>query len=92
VRLLPISIGSIFKAGTLPHGGHKDPFDRLIAAQCLRHDLTLVSSDNAFDAMVCGESGEAIAVGEFVLRRASRPSYTFVFSAHLARIAWQCYN
>jgi PIN domain nuclease of toxin-antitoxin system len=50
VRLLPISIGSIFKAGTLPKGQHQDPFDRLIAAQCLRHDLTLLSSDRAFDA------------------------------------------
>ena len=50
VRLLPISIGSIFMAGTLPQGQHKDPFDRLIAAQCLRYDLTLVSSDKAFDA------------------------------------------
>ncbi len=29
---------------------HKDPFDRLIAAQCLRLDLTVVSVDAAFDA------------------------------------------
>jgi PIN domain nuclease of toxin-antitoxin system len=50
VRLLPISMGSIFVAGALPQGAHKDPFDRLIAAQCLRHDLTLVSIDTAFDA------------------------------------------
>jgi PIN domain nuclease of toxin-antitoxin system len=48
VRLLPISIGSIFHAGQLP-AHHKDPFDRLIAAQCLRHDLTLISIDQAFD-------------------------------------------
>jgi PIN domain nuclease of toxin-antitoxin system len=48
IRLLPISIGSIFLAGALPPH-HKDPFDRLIAAQCLRHDLTLVSIDTAFD-------------------------------------------
>jgi PIN domain nuclease of toxin-antitoxin system len=48
VRLLPISIGSIFLAGSLP-AHHKDPFDRLIAAQCLRHDLTLISIDTAFD-------------------------------------------
>jgi PIN domain nuclease of toxin-antitoxin system len=50
VRLLPISMGSIFVAGSLPQGAHKDPFDRLIAAQCLRHDLTLVSIDTALDA------------------------------------------
>ena len=27
----------------------RSPFDRLIAAQCLRYDLTLVSIDEAFD-------------------------------------------
>jgi PIN domain nuclease of toxin-antitoxin system len=49
IRLMPISIGSIFRVGQLPLH-HKDPFDRLIAAQCLRHDLTLISIDQAFDA------------------------------------------
>jgi PIN domain nuclease of toxin-antitoxin system len=28
---------------------HRDPFDRLLAAQCLCDDLTLVSRDSAFD-------------------------------------------
>jgi len=28
----------------------QDPFDRLIAAQCLQYDLTLVSVDEQFDA------------------------------------------
>jgi PIN domain nuclease of toxin-antitoxin system len=49
IRLLPISIGSIFYTGQLP-AHHKDPFDRLIAAQCLRHSLTLISVDTIFDA------------------------------------------
>lgn len=49
IRLLPISIASIFQTGQLPPH-HKDPFDRLIAAQCLRHNLTLVSVDAVFDA------------------------------------------
>jgi PIN domain nuclease of toxin-antitoxin system len=49
VRLLPISIGSIFHTGQLP-AHHKDPFDRLIAAQCLRHNLPLISIDAIFDA------------------------------------------
>ena len=49
VRLLPISVRSIFLAGALPHH-HRDPFDRVIAAQCLRCDLTLLSSDAQFDA------------------------------------------
>ena len=50
IRLLPISVASIFAVGRLPQMKHKDPFDRLIAAQCLRHDLTLVSVDAAFDS------------------------------------------
>ncbi len=29
---------------------HRDPFDRLIAAQCLQGDFTLLSSDSIFDA------------------------------------------
>jgi PIN domain nuclease of toxin-antitoxin system len=49
IRLLPISIQSIYAVGRLPTH-HKDPFDRLIAAQCLRHDLELVSADAVFDA------------------------------------------
>jgi len=49
IRLLPISISSIFMSGGLPPH-HKDPFDRLIAAQCLRHNLTVLSSDRIFDA------------------------------------------
>jgi len=28
---------------------HRDPFDRLLAAQCLCDDLTLISGDAAFD-------------------------------------------
>ncbi len=28
---------------------HQEPFDRLIAAQCLRYDSTLVSVDKQFD-------------------------------------------
>ena len=31
-----------------PH--HKDPFDRVILAQALLHDLSLLSSDRAFPA------------------------------------------
>jgi PIN domain nuclease of toxin-antitoxin system len=29
---------------------HRDPFDRLLASQCLCDDLALVSGDSAFDA------------------------------------------
>ena len=49
IRLLPISVGSIFLSGRLPPH-HRDPFDRLIVAQCQRADLTLVSHDVQLDA------------------------------------------
>lgn len=42
LRWLPASVTSMFAAGGLPLH-HKDPFDRLIVAQCLRHDLPIVS-------------------------------------------------
>lgn len=35
-------------AGNLP-GAHKDPFDRMLAAQAILEGLTLVSSDAALD-------------------------------------------
>lgn len=34
---------------TLPFH-HRDPFDRMLAAQCLASDLTIVSSDSIFDS------------------------------------------
>jgi PIN domain nuclease of toxin-antitoxin system len=49
IRYLPISIHSIFLAGTLAHH-HGDPFDRLMIAQCLYADLTILSHDVKLDA------------------------------------------
>jgi PIN domain nuclease of toxin-antitoxin system len=49
-ELLSVSVEDAMGVADLPVGDHKDPFDRLIAAQCLRCDLTLVSVDEAFDA------------------------------------------
>src|SRR5687767_13916759 len=49
-EVMPISAEDAMDVVDLPLGEHKDPFDRLIAAQCLRQDLTLVSIDEAFDA------------------------------------------
>lgn len=37
-------------AGSIP-GEHRDPFDRLLAAQAILDDLLMVSSDTAFDAL-----------------------------------------
>ena len=44
VQTLPISHGVIFRSGELPRV-HHDPFDRLLAAQALEGDLTILSPD-----------------------------------------------
>ena len=46
---LPITVGHAQSAGTLG-GRHRDPFDRMLIAQALAEDLTLVSNERAFDA------------------------------------------
>ena len=45
---LPISVADAERSGRLP-GPHRDPFDRLLIAQGLAHDLALVSNEEAFD-------------------------------------------
>ncbi len=49
-RFVPLAIsvrhGQI--AGSLP-GPHSDPFDRMLMAQAMIEDLTLVSNEKAFD-------------------------------------------
>jgi PIN domain nuclease of toxin-antitoxin system len=45
---LPINLGHGQLAGTLP-GPHRDPFDRMLAAQALLSDLVLVSNEAVFD-------------------------------------------
>ena len=45
---LPISVDDAGRAGGLP-GPHRDPFDRVLAAQALAHDLVVVSTDPVFD-------------------------------------------
>lgn len=47
-RLLPISIEHALRAGHLP-GDHKDPFDRMLAAQAIHEDLPLLSNDAQLD-------------------------------------------
>jgi PIN domain nuclease of toxin-antitoxin system len=47
--VLPIAMRHAILAGTLP-GDHKDPFDRILAAQCLLENLTLVTVNPAFRA------------------------------------------
>ena len=48
-RELPVTFADGDLAGSFPQL-HKDPFDRMIAAQSLNHRLALVSSDAALDA------------------------------------------
>jgi PIN domain nuclease of toxin-antitoxin system len=46
--LLPIDAGDALRAGRFP-GEHRDPFDRMIAAQALAGDLAILSSDPKLD-------------------------------------------
>ena len=48
-QLLPISLAHLAVVESLPLH-HRDPFDRILAAQALLEGLTLVSADPAFDA------------------------------------------
>ena len=50
IEILPVTREDAIAVGDLPAGKHTDPFDRMIAAQCLSQNITLVSIDAAFDA------------------------------------------
>ena len=45
---LAIGVADAERAGRLP-GHHRDPFDRMLIAQALGHDLAIVSVDTEFD-------------------------------------------
>jgi PIN domain nuclease of toxin-antitoxin system len=45
---LPIAFADGDLAGALL-GTHRDPFDRMLIAQSLNHELSLVSNESAFD-------------------------------------------
>lgn len=47
VQVLPIYLEHVYHLASLPML-HKDPFDRLLIAQALAEDLTLVSADGIF--------------------------------------------
>ena len=49
VELLPVLAPEAMDVSRLASNRHHDPFDRLIAARCLRHGLPLLSVDEAFD-------------------------------------------
>ena len=48
IELLTITFADLTRVESLPFH-HRDPFDRLIAAQALERDLAIVSPDRAFD-------------------------------------------
>ncbi len=45
---LPITVEDAARAGSLP-GSLRDPFDRMLIAQALAHDLVLISMETLFD-------------------------------------------
>jgi PIN domain nuclease of toxin-antitoxin system len=47
---LPISVQHGYAAGQLP-GAHRDPFDRMLAAQARAESLVLITTDPAFRAL-----------------------------------------
>jgi PIN domain nuclease of toxin-antitoxin system len=49
IAILPVKPDHVYAITTLPHH-HRDPFDRLIAAQALCENLPLVSIDAILDA------------------------------------------
>ena len=49
IELLPIGFGHIVQTMAFPFH-HRDPFDRLLIAQAMVEDMTLLSSDTAFNA------------------------------------------
>jgi len=49
IRAWPVEVTHALRVALLPHH-HNDPFDRLIIAQALVEDLTVVSRDRAFDS------------------------------------------
>lgn len=51
LTVLPLGLEHAHLAGSMS-STHKDPFDRMLAAQALLEGLTLVSNDEAFDTML----------------------------------------
>ena len=50
IEAIPVSVEHARLAGSLAHS-HKDPFDRMLAAQALLEGLTLGSIDPVFDGL-----------------------------------------
>jgi PIN domain nuclease of toxin-antitoxin system len=48
IEILPVKLEHLIIVATLPFH-HRDPFDRLLIAQAMSEDLSVVSADQAFD-------------------------------------------
>jgi len=46
---LSVTVEDAVRAGALP-GPHRDPFDRMLIAQAIGHDLVVVSNETPFDS------------------------------------------
>ena len=46
---LSVTVEDVVRAGALP-GPHRDPFDRMLIAQAIGHDLVVVSNEAPFDS------------------------------------------
>lgn len=51
IDVLPIDLAVSLLAGSLAHA-HRDPFDRMLAAQATTEKLAIISSDEIFDTLV----------------------------------------
>jgi PIN domain nuclease of toxin-antitoxin system len=49
IAALPVDKGAMAHLAELP-SIHRDPFDRLLIAQAMQHDLTLMTVDHVFSA------------------------------------------
>ena len=49
LRILPVELSHVLMLDALPFH-HKDPFDRLLIAQSIAEDMTLVTADDKFSA------------------------------------------
>lgn len=49
ISMLPIDLGHVARVASLPFH-HRDPFDRLLAAQALGEGIAIVSADRVFES------------------------------------------
>ncbi len=57
IGLLDITADDVTAVATLPHH-HRDPFDRMLIAQAMLRDLSVVGADAALTLMACAGCGD----------------------------------